>query len=698
MAIEIEEALWPFHAVGDLIAALSHASKLPMRAAALSRPHADLEGPKLSEWMEASAAFLGVEAEVYRMEGGTAEKTLAESAPSVVKLPGGFLGIVKVRGSKAIVLCPSLAQDKLAIESISDALAATAENPLLAEVDAMLDLCNPKPSRRARVRRQLLRERIYSKSTGMLWQLRTPAGAPFRLQMVEAGLHKRLASFLVAHFLEYSLWLFSWYLLGNGALTGRLDASWLYGWALLLISTVPFRVWTIWSQGQLALGLGGLLKQRLLAGALNLDSAVLRKEGAGRLLGRTLESDRVEALALSGGLGALMSVTDVLLSLYILANGATGAIGTVTFALLVGVTVWMAARYGVLREVWTDSRLSMTHELVEKMTGHRTRLAQQAPEDWHTVEDQQLESYLRHSVDMDRWKLWLTAAVPRLWLVLGLVSLAPAFLSESDVTVRIAVGLGGILAGYAALRRLTQGLAQLWSARISWRQVQPLFDAAAKVEALGAVSVAASPKTGAVLEAHDLVFRHDGRAHTVIDRANLRINEGDWLLLEGESGSGKSTLVSLLCGLRPPSSGLLLSNGLDQPTIGMRAWRRRVAAAPQYHENHVLAATLLFNLLMGRHWPPTESDVKEAEAVCHELGLGPLLERMPGGLTQMVGETGWQLSQGERGRVFLARALLQQADLVVLDESFAALDPETMKTALACSLRRAKTLLVVAHP
>jgi ATP-binding cassette, subfamily B, bacterial len=78
--------------------------------------------------------------------------------------------------------------------------------------------------------------------------------------------------------------------------------------------------------------------------------------------------------------------------------------------------------------------------------------------------------------------------------------------------------------------------------------------------------------------------------------------------------------------------------------------------------------------------------------------LGELLERMPGGLFQMVGETGWQLSQGERSRVFLARALLQQSEMVILDESFAALDPENLRQAMECTLRRARTLMVVAHP
>ncbi|PYV62291.1 MAG: ABC transporter ATP-binding protein, partial [Acidobacteria bacterium] len=74
-------------------------------------------------------------------------------------------------------------------------------------------------------------------------------------------------------------------------------------------------------------------------------------------------------------------------------------------------------------------------------------------------------------------------------------------------------------------------------------------------------------------------------------RCNLSICLGDRWLLEGPSGSGKSTLISILAGLRPPASGLLSLNGLDLQTIGADSWRRRVATAPQFHENHVFTET-----------------------------------------------------------------------------------------------------------
>jgi ABC-type multidrug transport system fused ATPase/permease subunit len=173
---------------------------------------------------------------------------------------------------------------------------------------------------------------------------------------------------------------------------------------------------------------------------------------------------------------------------------------------------------------------------------------------------------------------------------------------------------------------------------------------------------------------------------------------GDRVLLCGPSGGGKSTLGALLCGLTRAQSGLLLQRGLDPQSLGEAGWRRRVASAPQFHQNYVMVGTFAYNLLMGRSWPPTPGDLDEARHLCEELGLGPLVERMPAGLLQQVGEGGWRLSHGEQSRLFLARALLQRADLVVLDESFGALDPENLQRCLEVALRRAPTLVVIAHP
>jgi ATP-binding cassette subfamily B protein len=301
------------------------------------------------------------------------------------------------------------------------------------------------------------------------------------------------------------------------------------------------------------------------------------------------------------------------------------------------------------------------------------------------------------------------AIVPRGWMILSLLLLVRQFFSAAATPAGLAVTFGGMLLALGALKKLTASLASLGSAAIAWEQVKTLFDAASRQESNGALEFTLQrtaeepdesiPKQGVtLLEMRDLVFAHQGRTQKVLDGCSLNIAHGDRILLEGPSGGGKSTLVSLLTGLREPDSGLIMFRGLDWQTLGLKTWRRGVAAAPQFHENHILTGTLAFNLLMGRRWPAQPEDVELAGKVCRELGLGSLLDRMPAGLFQQVGETGWQLSYGERSRVFLARALLQGADVVILDESFGALDPETLHQAMDCVRSRAETLVVTAHP
>jgi len=289
--------------------------------------------------------------------------------------------------------------------------------------------------------------------------------------------------------------------------------------------------------------------------------------------------------------------------------------------------------------------------------------------------------------------------------VAGIVGLAPAFVSGGSSVALIAVGVGGVLLASQAFNTLSVSIFQLADAAVAWGKARPLFEAATRGKRGAATVFEISPggvKAGSgtipeVIHAHDLVFRYRSEGSPVLKGCSLRIQEGDRLLLEGPSGGGKSTFISLLTSLRLAESGLLLLRGLDHSTLGSQGWHRLVACAPQFHENYVFTGTLAFNLLMGRRWPPQGKDFLEAEAICRDLGLGDLLDRMPAGILQVVGETGWRLSHGERSRVYIGRALLQNADLVILDESFGALDPETLQQVMRCVVERSRTLMVIAH-
>jgi ATP-binding cassette subfamily B protein len=539
--------------------------------------------------------------------------------------------------------------------------------------------------------------RASAKPLGNILDGTVPPSLSFGRQLRQTAVIRNFITLLSIHALQTTLALLAWAAIGKGALSGRLDSGWVIAWGLCLATTIPLKLMTSWLQGTLAIAVGGLLKQRLLAGAMTIDADFMKHKGAGQLLSQAMEAESIERTAATGGLSTILALLDLVFVVSIFAYGAAPLPSITVFLLWLALSLAMAYRNTVARNSWTQFRLEITHKLVERMTGHRTRLAQQSPVDWHTDEDTESIEYLKLSSKLDKGAAWLTSVMPIGYLIVSFAALTPAFLSATIPVQQLAISLGGILFSYAALQRLAFGLTRLGSAWISWLMVKPMFEAAGKMREEG-ITKASMGATETVLNAQDIVFMHQGRNEATLKGCSLSIKRGDFILLEGGSGGGKSTFASILAGFRQPSSGLVLASGLDWQTLGEEGWRRRIVTAPQYHENHILSASFAFNLLLGRAYPYTAQDLKEAQELCIELGLGPLLSRMPSGMETMIGETGWQLSQGERSRVFLGRALLQGGDLVMLDESFAALDPDNMRQCLECVFKRAKTLLVIAHP
>lgn len=714
---DLPTLFWSPSQLGSGLEALARRSKLQPSPAQVPHPPSSIASlddtaesrDALNQWIESAAAWLGLEAEPSTVTYEGLERLIENAGPAVLQVPGSsaprFLFLLPRNRGRVSVLAPDLRAVPLQLEAVRALLCRRLEETVAPEVDGLLDEAGIPEARCGAARAALLLERLRTKEVGGCWLIRQSPGASFSSQANRAHLPRRLGILLLAHAAEYLLLIVSWWLIGRAALSGHLDNGWLLAWALILLTLVPFRVLSTWLQGVLAINGGILLKQRLLFGALRLKPEEIRHKGVGQFLGEVMESEAVESLALSVGFQGLTAAIELIAAEVVLSQGVGRGLELVLLPAWVALTLLMGARYFQQRQRWTESRLSMTNDLTERMIGHRTRLAQEARHHWHDGEDEELERYLEMSERMDRAAALLMAIAPRGWLILGTLGLTWAFVASQGLNITLAISLGGILLAYRALKRLSLGLISLADAIISWQQVAPLFQAAGRPQLQGSPAIAFTPAARndgdgnhAVMEGHDLVFRYQDRGEPVLKGCSLTIRRGERVLLEGSSGGGKSTLASLLVGLRVPQSGLLLLHGLDRQTLGEQGWRQRVVSAPQFHENHVLSETFAFNLLMGRRWPPREEDMREASAICGELGLGPLLDKMPAGMLQMVGETGWQLSHGERSRVYIARALLQGAEVVIFDESFAALDAENVRLALDCVLQRASTLLVVAHP
>jgi ATP-binding cassette, subfamily B, bacterial len=468
---------------------------------------------------------------------------------------------------------------------------------------------------------------------------------------------------------------------------------------------LPLRIYTFASGGRLSIDVSTHLKTQLLRGAFRLHPDEVRRQGAGQLLGRTMEVEAIESFTFVGALLTLTASIELLFAGMILAAGAAGAAHTLLLGLWTGVLVGTATVYFRRRNEWTESRLDLTNGLVEQMVGHRTRAVQEPRPRWNQQEDRDLERYHDIANRQDRWEVALDTLIPRGWFLIGMAGLAPAFVAGGHSAGAVAAGIGGVLLAQRAFKGLASGIEQLTGAVVAWQRIQALLQARRRPEPVGLPTTtvrepAADTPTSIrpVLDARGLGFRYPRRGDAILERADLEVYTGDRVLLQGPSGGGKSTLARLLAALERPDKGVPLLDGMDPSTLGLHEWRRRIVFVPQFHDNHVLMGSMAYNLLMGRTWPPAPADLGEAESVCRALGLGPLLERMPGGIFQMVGETGWQLSHGERSRIFLARAILQKPDVMILDESFAALDPQTLRCVQETLLASDSAILLIAHP
>ena len=203
----------------------------------------------------------------------------------------------------------------------------------------------------------------------------------------------------------------------------------------------------------------------------------------------------------------------------------------------------------------------------------------------------------------------------------------------------------------------------------------------------------------AVLEATDLRFAHAGRGDPVLQGCNLTIGSGERVILQGPSGGGKSTLASLLAGLRTPQSGLVLLDGLDRHTVGFEGWRRRVVLVPQFHENHLVLGSVAFNLLDGCAVAARRRTTSIARTPCCAslASVRPSIGCRQACCRRSAKQAGSCPMASGAGSTSRAR-LLQNPDILILDESFAQLDPANMHLALTAVTARPSAVLLIAHP
>ncbi len=240
------------------------------------------------------------------------------------------------------------------------------------------------------------------------------------------------------------------------------------------------------------------------------------------------------------------------------------------------------------------------------------------------------------------------------------------------------------------LTRLGETLDQYQRAMASTNRVMYLLDTPFEVHP-GTRPLRISEVRGAI-EIENVTFRYDGGSPVLRD-VSLSIAAGETLGVVGSTGSGKSTLVKLLLRLYPVEEGRITLDGIPTKEIRLEALRGVIGLVSQ--DVFLFHGTVRENIVYGS-WSATAEEVERAArlAEAHEF-----VERLPAGYETIVGERGQKLSGGQRQRIAIARAILKDPPVLVLDEATSAVDNET-EAAIQRSLDRIsrnRTTLAVAH-
>ncbi len=221
--------------------------------------------------------------------------------------------------------------------------------------------------------------------------------------------------------------------------------------------------------------------------------------------------------------------------------------------------------------------------------------------------------------------------------------------------------LNGVLMLVMLFQNISRGLA-------SWKRVKELLDSESELKD---GSLGGNTERRGEIEFRDVSFAYPGAARPVLEHINLTIRQGETVAVMGGTGCGKTSLISLIPRFYDATAGTVLVDGVDVREYRQQALREKVAVALQKAE--LFTISIGENIAWGRPGAPAE-EITSAAMVAQADGF---IRSAPEGYDAAVAERGMSLSGGQRQRLSIARAVLKQAEILILDDATSALDLKT---------------------
>lgn len=290
----------------------------------------------------------------------------------------------------------------------------------------------------------------------------------------------------------------------------------------------------------------------------------------------------------------------------------------------------------------------------------------------------------------------------------GNISQLAAFVNKLTVALCLWIGALGVLDGnmtagqliafnmligriMAPAQRIAQTLQQIYQVKISARRVKEIFNTNQEV----AINAEKSnlPKLKGEICFHNVSFKYDEELPLVLDNLNLKVNIGEIIGVVGRSGSGKTTLTRLVQRLYTPTNGKITVDNLDLSTIDPNWLRRQIGVVMQ--DNLLLNKSIKENITLAN----PRASMEQVEYVCQLSGATEFITQLPNAYDTIVGERGNLLSTGQRQRIAIARALINNPKILIFDEATSAIDFES-EMIIQKNLKKiceGRTVFIVSH-
>ncbi|MFZ0929945.1 MAG: ABC transporter ATP-binding protein [Syntrophobacteraceae bacterium] len=472
-----------------------------------------------------------------------------------------------------------------------------------------------------------------------------------------------------------------------------------YGLVIVLIAIAVAGCRYIWRQ--LILGFSRIvevdLRNRMFSHLLTLDKAFFQKTTTGEVM--ALATNDLSSVQLATGMGVVAFVDAVFMGLaafgfMLYINPRLTFIALAPMPVLAFLTRALSSRlHGRFKKV--QEQFSVMTEFI-RSTLSSIRLVKAYNQEEHQTRlfARMGETYVSNNVK-------LAFVYGTLFPISGFIgnsSMLLVLVFGGRLTISGTITAGDLVAFISYLFIMTWPMMAMgWVADLFQRGVTSL----SRIEAVMNVRPSLLEREGAAsvtitrgeIRVKDLSFRYTGQRELSLNGINLQVPGGMFLGIVGRTGAGKTTLCNLLARLFDVPDGRLFFDGFDVNSISINSVRSAIAYVPQ--DVGLFSDTIAFNIAFGS----PEASIEEIEKVARAAAIHDEIAAMPQGYETRIGEKGIKLSGGQRQRIAIARALLLNRPVIMIDDGLSAVDMETEHAIIRsiASYLEGRTCIVVSH-